>query len=81
MEYNMALDEYKQIQELRKIWTGAIMDWMKVGIPVGGALFGFFSYLSSLDQIRESGFFWLPLLGCFIFITPFIAMAVYGTPH
>jgi hypothetical protein len=73
MEHNMALDEHRQIQELRKLWSGFIMDWMRVGIPVGGAIFGFFSYLASLEQVKEFGYSWLlPLLGWLIFIIPTI---------
>jgi hypothetical protein len=72
MEDNMAINEHHQIQEIRKMWSGAIMDWMKVGIPVGGAIFGLFSYLSSLGQFKESCSSWLPLLGWVIFIIPIV---------
>lgn len=72
-----AFEEYQHIQELRKLWSGAIMDWVRVGIPVGGALFGFFSYLPYLQQIRDFHCSWLlPLLGWLIFVIPMILWRV-----
>jgi hypothetical protein len=70
------LAEYEQIRNLRGLWSGAIMDWMKVGVPVGGALFGFFSFLSTttLDNWKYS---WLlPILGWLIFVIPMILWRV-----
>ena len=72
MKNEDAYNEHQQIQDLRKMWSGFIMDWMKVGIPVGGALFGFFSYLPS----KVPNFSWLPFLGWIIFVIPIITWRV-----
>ena len=58
------LEEYKHLEETRKFRSQHIMDWMRIGMPVGGALFALFSI------IGES---WLLiLLGWILFITPII---------
>jgi hypothetical protein len=69
MESNNQFREYQQIQELRKMWSGYIMDWMRIGVPVGGVIFGLFSYLG---QINNNGYWFLPILGWIIFVIPMI---------
>ncbi len=73
-------DEYKQIQELRKLWSQAIMDWMRIIVPLGTALFGFFSYIGYLDELRGRPFVWvLPIVGWIIFVAVMVTwrVAVY----
>jgi len=62
------IDQYKHIEDLRKLHSQHMREWVRIGMPVGGALFGLFSFIS----IREDGCSLLPLLGWIIFITPMI---------
>lgn len=69
--YEQTLGEYRQLHELRKLWSGFIMDWLKVMIPIGGALFGFFSWLSKASSFEDiSWVSLLPILGWLIFVVP-----------
>lgn len=62
-------DEYNQIQQRRQLFSGFIMDWLRVMVPVGGGLFGFFSWLGQrLAQDTSQSYFWLlPLFGWLLF--------------
>ncbi|MBA7564157.1 hypothetical protein ES708_05819 [subsurface metagenome] len=74
---NEYLDEYKHIQELRELWSQNIMTWTRLIIPVGGVLFGFFSYIGQLDTLRNIPYIWLlPVIGGTIFITAIVTWRV-----
>ena len=67
--YEQARDEYQQIQQLRSSWSGFIMGWLGVMVPIGGALFGFFSYLGQTGKVPSLPWSWLlPILGWLIFV-------------
>ena len=36
------MDEYEQIQELRKLWSRAIMTWGQIFIPLGAGIVALF---------------------------------------
>jgi len=76
MLWEVAMEEYKHIQELRRLWSQFIMDWMRIGVPVGGAFFGFFSYLGQVTFSGESYSWLLPILGWSLFIKPMIMWRV-----
>ena len=65
-EYQRLKDEYEHIEQIRKLRSQHIMDWMRIGMPVGGALFAFFAFLG------QNGCWSLTLLGWAIFNTPII---------
>lgn len=71
-------EEYNQIVQRRSLFSGLIMDWLKVMIPVGGGLFGFLSWLGYwLGQETSTSYFWLlPLLGWLFFATPMFAWRI-----
>jgi hypothetical protein len=70
--YSLQKEEYKQIYEHRKLWSGIIMDWLKLMIPIGGFLFAFFSYLSEINKVYNPCFYIcvLPYLGWLLFVVP-----------
>lgn len=74
-EYDEYKDEYKQIQGLHELWSKAIMDWIRLMVPIGTVLFGFFSYIviAQLENFRHLSSVWLfPLFGWGIFATVLI---------
>lgn len=70
------MDEYKQIQQTRGMWSGFIMDWLKVMVPIGGAFFGLFSYLGQVTVKYLPCSWLLPLLGWLIFTTAILAWRI-----
>ena len=70
-------DEYKLIQELRELWSQAIMDWLRLMVPIGAVLFGLFSYIGYLDELRKLSLVWLlPILGWGIFVTVLVTWRI-----
>ncbi len=69
-EHERILNEYNQIQQNRRLFSTLIMDWLRVMIPVGGGLFGLFSYFAQGPFASLCGSWLLPLLGWLFFAVP-----------
>jgi hypothetical protein len=76
--YETIRSEYNQLQQHRSLFSGLIADWLKVMIPVGGGLFGFFSWLGRWsEQGTSPPYFWfLPLLGWLFFAVAMFAWRI-----
>lgn len=70
------MDEYKHIQELRQTWSGFIMDWLKIMVPVGAAFDGLFSYLGVRNTVDPNYFCVFPVVGWLLFVIPLITWRV-----
>lgn len=68
------MDEYEHIQDLRQTWSGFIMGWLGIMVPVAAAFDGLFSYIGKVSNFSYSWVF--PLLGWLIFVIPLITWRV-----
>lgn len=68
-----AMNEYKQLQEQRKLWSELIMKWLGVIIGAGGVFFIFFSYITWIPKFHYNHsdlICFLPYLGWLLFVVP-----------
>jgi len=70
------MNEYKHVQELRQTWSGFIMDWLKIMVPVGAAFDGLFSYLGVRNTVDPNYFCVFPVVGWLLFVIPLITWRV-----
>jgi hypothetical protein len=60
------MDEYREVQKLRELWSKAIMIWGQVFIPLGAAIVAFFALLAALSGFSR-GDFGILIIGWAIF--------------
>lgn len=70
------MNEHEHIQRLRDLWSRSIMGWLNAMVPLGGGLFGLFSYLGQGTSVSRSYSWLLPILGWLIFATVMITWRI-----
>lgn len=75
-EVEVVIGEYQEIHRLRELWSKAIMGWVRIGLPVGAGLFGFFSYMATSNHQP-----YLSMAGWVVFVTPMILWRVVVYCH
>lgn len=64
------VDEYEEIQKLRQLWSGAIMTWNQIMIPLCAAIIAFF--VTQLPEFKKIGLGFQFLLFGWILLTTII---------